>query len=151
MNKKDIKILSHLRNDARMSLTRMSKKTSIPISTIFDKIKLLQDDVIKKHTTLLDFNKLGYSTRANIMISVDRESKDPIKYYLTKNPCINSVYKINNGFDFMIEGVFRQIKDMEDFLDTLEQRFDIKDKQSYFIIDELKRESFMTDPELVFE
>ena len=151
MNKKDIKILSHLRNDARMSLTRMSKKTSIPISTIFDKIKLLQDDVIKKHTTLLDFNKLGYSTRANIMISVDRESKDPIKDYLTKNPCINSVYKINNGFDFMIEGVFRQIKDMEDFLDTLEQRFDIKDKQSYFIIDELKRESFMTDPELVFE
>jgi len=151
MNTKDMKILSHLRNDARMSLTSMSKKTSIPISTIFDKIKLLQDDIIKKHTTLLDFNKLGYSTRASIMIAVDREDKDAVKDYLNKHPSINSVYKVNNGYDFMVEGIFRQIKDMEDFLDKIDSKFQIKDKKSYFIIDELKRESFMTDSNLIFD
>ncbi len=150
MDKKDLKILTNLRHDARMSLTKMSKKTSIPISTIFDRIKIFQDNVIKKHTSLIDFNYLGYSTRANIMLLVDKKDKEAIKDFLLKHQSINSVYKVNNGYDFMIEGVFKQIKEMEDFLEQLEQRFTIVDKKSFFIIDEIKRESFMSDPEMLF-
>ena len=150
MKQKDLKIIAHLRQNSRMPLTKMSRRTQIPVSTIFDRIKLCKNNIIIKHTSLLNFNKLGYNTRANITLKVDREDKEALKEFLIKNQSVNSVYKINNGFDFMIEGVFKQIKDMEDFLDDLEDRFKIVDKKSFFIIEDLKREAFMSNPHLVF-
>ncbi len=65
--------------------------------------------------------------------------------YLMKHQNINSVCKINNG-DFMIDVIFKHIKDMEDFIENMEHGFDIKDRQVYYVIDDIKRESFMNDP-----
>jgi len=149
MNLKDIKIITNLRQDARMPLTTMSKKTSIPVSTIFDRLKANEQNVIVKHTSLLDFTQLGYFTRANITFKVDRENKDALKEYLIKNQSVNSVYKINNGYDFMVEGIFKQIKDMEEFIDQVKSRFKIEDTKSFFIIEDLKREAFMADPQMI--
>jgi len=150
MNPKDLKIIAYLRKDARIPLTRLSRKTNIPVSTIFDRLKAKEEDVIVKHTSLLDFGKLGYYTRANIALRVDRDDKDKLKEHLLKNPSVNSVCRINNGYDFMIEGVFKQIKDMEEFLDQLENRFKILDKKTFFIIEDLKKEEFMSDPQMMF-
>jgi len=149
MNAKDLKILSHLRQDARMPLTKMSKKIQIPVSTIFDKIRNYENGLILRHTTLINFEKLGYSTRANISLKVNKEDREDLKNYLVKNQLVNSVYKINNGYDYMIEGIFKNIKDMEDFIECMEHKFDIMDHKCHFIVQEIKRESFMAEPDLV--
>jgi len=49
---KDLLILSELRQNARETLTKMSKHTGIPISTIFDKIKQLN---IEKEIIFTDY------------------------------------------------------------------------------------------------
>ena len=144
MNKKELLIITHLRQNARETLTRLSKKTGIPVSTIFD--QLIRTDVINKHTCLLNFSNLGFNTRANIMLKVNREDRELVKDYLANNNNINTVYKTNNGFDFMIEGIFKHIKNLEDFMEILEEKFPIKSKQVFHIIDDIKREGFMTDP-----
>ena len=144
MNKKELLVITHLRQNARETLTRLSKKTGIPVSTIFDQLK--RTDVINKHTCLLNFSNLGFNTRANIMLKVNREDRERVKDYLVKDNNINTVYKTNNGFDFMMEGIFKHIKDLEDFMETLEENFPIKSKQVFYIIDDIKREEFMADP-----
>ena len=149
MHPKDLKIIAFLRKDARIPLTKLSKKTHIPVSTIFDRLKAKERDVIVKHTSLLDFNKLGYHTRANIAVRVERDDKDKLKDHLLKNASVNSVCRINNGYDFMIEGVFKQIKDMEEFFDVLENKFRILEKKTFFIIEDLKKEEFMSDSNLI--
>lgn len=146
MKAKDLQLIAHLRQNARMSLTKMSKKTHIPVSTIFDRLKCNEGNVIVKHTTLLNFTKLGYHTRANITLKVERDDKEELAKYLMKQSRVNSLSRINNGYDFMIEGVFKQINEMEEFLDNLEKKFKIRDRKAYFIIEDLKREEFMSDP-----
>jgi len=150
MKKKDVMILSELRNNSRISLTNLSKRTLIPISTIFDKLRSYEDNFISKHTTLLNFTKMGYSARASIMISIDSHQKEEAKDFLRICPNINSVYKVTNGYDFMVEGIFIDIREMEEFFEKLESRFSIKDKKVFYIIDDIKRESFMTDPDMTF-
>lgn len=145
INKKDLIVISYLRQNARETLTRLSRKTHIPVSTIYDKLKLHEHELITKYTSLLDFSKLGFNTRANIILKVDRNKRDEVKDYLIKHQNINSVCKINNG-DFMIDVIFKHIKDMEDFIENLEQRFDIRDRHVYYVIEDIKRESFMNDP-----
>ena len=146
---KDMMILSHLRKDARETLTKMSRMTGIPVSTIYDRLKMHEKELIKGYTCLLDFSKLGYSARAKIIVKVAREKRDQLEHYLLSHESVNSLYKINNGFDFMVEGIFRDIKQSEDFLEALEIKFGVKSKQVYYIIDDIKREAFMAEPEML--
>ena len=149
LNQKDLKVISILRANARETLTNISKITNIPISTLYDKLKLYNKSIVKKHTSLLDFPALGFYTRANIVIRVNKNSREAIKGYLIKNQNINSLYKVNNSYDFMIEAVFKHIKELEDFIDKLEKKFEIEDKQIYYIIEDIQRENFMANINLL--
>ena len=142
----DLKLISYLRKNARQTLTNISKKTRIPISTLYDKLKLHEGNIILKHTTLLDFAKLGFNCRANVLLRTDREHREKLGSYLKVHPLINNLYKINNGFDFLAEGIFCHVKDLEDFVDELEKNFPLEEKKTHYIIEDLKREEFMPDP-----
>ena len=149
IQKKDLQIISNLRADSRQTLTKMSKKTSIPISTIYDRLKANEGSLIKRHTCLLDFNKLGFTTRAKVLLRVDKSVREELKEHLMKHRNINSLVKINNNYDFLFEAVFKQIKELEEFLEQLEEKFKIKSKQVYYIIEDVKRESFLAEPEML--
>ncbi len=150
MNTKDLQIIAHLRNNARMPLTTMSRKTSIPVSTLFDRLKANEKELITKHTALIDFAKLGYGIRTSIALKAEREDKEKLKQFLVNHHLVNSVYKVSNDYDFILEGIFREIKEMEQFFDDMENSFSISDKKILFITEDLKRESFLSDPRLIF-
>jgi len=148
-SRKDLVIITHLRKNCRETLTNISKKSHIPISTIFEKLKRNDDDIIKKHTCLVDFAKLGFNTRAKIAIQASLDHRQELLNFLIKHQNMNSVYKINNGYDYLVEGIFRNMRELEDFLETLRLKFKIKKQETYFIIDDLKREAFLSDPDLL--
>lgn len=148
-DKKSLLIISALRQDARLSLTKMSKQTRIPVSTLHDKIKEYMGSLIRKHTAIIDFSKLGYNTRALVFLKVEREYRQPLQDFLQSCKNVNNLAKINNGYDFLIEFVFEHIKDMEDMLETIETRFKVNSKETYYIIEEIKRESFLSSPKAV--
>jgi DNA-binding Lrp family transcriptional regulator len=143
-NRKDIMLITHLRHNARENLTRISRLTSIPVSTIFDKLKDYEKTLIKKHTTIVDFKKLGFDIRMNVMLKLAKDTKDAFKDFVIKNENVNSVFRINNGFDFMIEAIFKDMASMEHFMENLE-KFNILNKQELFILEDLKREEFLSD------
>ena len=147
MNRKDLLMLAHLRKDGRMQLTEMSRRTGIPVSTLFDRLR--SNDLITRHTCLLDFTKLGFNTRVNITIKVKREDKQALKDFLLHHPAVNMLFRINNGFDFMVEGIFQSVNSAEEFIDILDQKFAIEDKKTFFVIEDIKREGFMSDPMMI--
>ena len=144
ITKKDQLFITHLRRNARMNLTTLSRKTKIPISTLFDRLKTGEKNMILKHTTLLDFAKMGYGCRANVILKLDKKSRDECREFLMKSEHTNNLFKINNGYDFMIELVFRTMKELEDFTENLEERFNVQEKKVHYIIEELLKENFMT-------
>jgi DNA-binding Lrp family transcriptional regulator len=142
-------LLSHFRRNARESLTTISRLTRVPVSTIFDKLRHYEQSFIKKHTTLVDFSKLGFMTRANVMLKIAVEHRDAVKALLLKHQNVNSLYKVNNGYDYQAELVFHHIKDLEDFLEMLEAKYKVQQKTIYFIIEDICREEFLAKPELM--
>jgi DNA-binding Lrp family transcriptional regulator len=151
-NKKDIVLMSYFRSNARENLTRISRLTAMPVSTIFDKLKEFEKELIKKHTAIIDFKKLGFDIRINMLLKVPRESRETLKQFLIKNENINSVYRVNNGYDFLIEVIFRNMDDMQKFTDCLE-KFRLEEIKEMFVLEDLKREGFLadkSDAELLF-
>ena len=138
-------LLSFLRSNGRESLTSLSKKTKIPVSTIFDRLRLYEQEVICKHTALLDFSKLGYTAKAKILLKVKKEEREELAKFLKSRKEINSADKINNGYDFILEGIFTNVKGLHQFMEDLEENFKLEEKQIFFIIDELLKENFLCE------
>jgi len=94
----DLLIVSHLRQDARITLTQMSKQTSIPISTIFDKIRGFKETgLIRKNTSIVSFDRFGFNTKALIFLSTSREERGQLIDILKNSSNVNSLFKVNNG------------------------------------------------------
>jgi len=142
--RKDFLLLSYFRNNARENLTTISRQTNIPVSTIFDKLHQFEESLIKKHTSLFDFKQIGFDVKVNILFKTARENRDAFKDFLMGNFHINSIYRVNNGFDFLIEAIFKDMGELHDFLEEVEA-FKIESKQELFILEDLKREGFLSD------
>lgn len=148
LDKKDMLIMSYLRMNSRETLTRISKKTQLPVSTIYERLKGAKAKLILKHTALIDFAQLGFMTRAHVLIKASKSEKYQLQDYLSKHQHVNSLTKINNGYDFMVEVVFRHVQDLEGFLEALEQRYKLK-KQVHYVLSDVRKESFLSDPALI--
>ncbi|MFC1769320.1 hypothetical protein ACFLZX_06180, partial [Nanoarchaeota archaeon] len=77
---------------------------------------------------------------------VQKEKRILLADFLIKHNNVNSAFKINNGYDFHIECMFRNLKELEEFNENLEEKFNIKDKKVFFLIEDIKRETFLEDP-----
>jgi DNA-binding Lrp family transcriptional regulator len=143
ISEKDKTIFRHLRKNARINLTDIAKITKIPASTIYDRVKANEKIIVKKHTTLLDFAKLGYHAKAMIALKVAEEDKDRLFDFLNQHNNVNSLYRINYGFHYLAEVVFQNVLQVEDFMHMLGKNFRIKEKHIFNLIDDIKREEFM--------
>jgi DNA-binding Lrp family transcriptional regulator len=138
---KYLPILQHFRLNSRVRLTDLSKKTQIPVSTLFEKLKYFEENnLISKHTSLLNFRELGYDVRTQLLIKAVK--KDDLQKYLTKHQSVNNIYRVNNGFDFLIEAVFENISAFDKFLKELDS-IGIEKSEEFFVLEDLKREGFM--------
>lgn len=144
MNEKERQIISQLRKDARTSLASISFEVGMPLSTIYDKInRLHKDNVIKKYTALVNFPSLGFHYHAKLVLKIKKEERKELQLFLQKNQSVNSLYEINNGFDFLIETVHQNIKEYLSFKDGLEECFNILDIKEFQVINVIEKEKFL--------
>lgn len=131
-----------------MSLTEMSKFTKIPISTLFERLKDFNNGLIKKHTTLVDFSRLGYEARARVLFKAKRGESVKLRELLNTSRNVNELYKVNNGFDFMVEFIFKNMRELEEYLEKIEVMYPIDKQQVFYMVEEIKKEEFMSKPKL---
>jgi len=148
LKRKDLLLLSYLRQDARMRLTTLSQRTGVPVSTIFDKIKTASP-FVSKYTVVMNFQSLGFATRAMIVLKVKKDNRQEVADYINHSASINTAFKINNGSDYILDAVFRDMKELEDFLEHLESTFKVEKQQVFYILDVLKQEDFLSNPQMV--
>ncbi|MDP6293208.1 MAG: Lrp/AsnC family transcriptional regulator [Candidatus Woesearchaeota archaeon] len=142
----DRKTISWLRKDGRMSLTELSRRTRIPVSTLFDRMKHHYPDVVR-HSCLINFSKLGFDSRAYVLFKL--QDKDSFMQYLQKHHNVNTLFRVNNGWNVMVEFIFPTMHALEAFLERLDKRFSIEDKKVHYVLEEVMRERFFTEPELI--
>ncbi|MEK6818709.1 MAG: hypothetical protein AABY10_02125, partial [Nanoarchaeota archaeon] len=80
-----------------------------------------------------------------VVVKTMFEKREDMLNYLLRHPNVNNVYRINNGFDFQYEAIFRNLKEQEDFMEDFENLFPIKKKEVYCVVDDVKREGFLED------
>ncbi len=139
---RDLRIFKELRHNSRQSLTGISAKTGIPISTINDVLKKSNNHIIKKHISLFDYSKLGYGIRAKILLKLDALNKaGEFEQLVQEHKNINSAFRLDNGCDFIIDFICSNMSELQDFLAKAND-VGVIQKQVFFVTGNLKEEGF---------
>jgi len=82
----DKKILEVLRDNARLTYTEIGKKLGVAHSTVYERIKKLEENrVIKKYTVIINADKLGFKpTIAIVTVYTDPKESEKIAEKLAK-------------------------------------------------------------------
>jgi Lrp/AsnC family transcriptional regulator, leucine-responsive regulatory protein len=142
---KEIELITALRKNSRTSLVNIGQKLNMPVSTLYDKLKRFQDfGIIKRHTTILNFSKLGYYHHMKLALKTTPEMRESLVNFLRENSAINSIHEINSGFDLMLEVIHKNVRDYYTFINLLNEKFSPMEILEFQIIQELERETFLT-------
>jgi len=145
LRKKELEILSHLRSNARHTVTAIGKRLGIPRTTVFEKIKKFKKlGLIDRFTCIVDFNQLGQSICAYVLFKSEPSQKEALGEALRTNANTNNVVKLGNDFDYMASFVFGNMNDLHSFLDIISSKYNIKETKVLYIAKDLKREGFMS-------
>ena len=145
----DFEILAHIRRDAGKPVPKISKETGIPNSTIYEKINRQFRHIVKRRAALVDFSKLGFHSIVMFAISCREGTREEVRQFLIEHPRINTLHRINFGWDFLAEGIFRNLGEAEDFKAHLKEAFSPSAIEGFSVVEELKREQFLTSAEHV--
>ncbi|WMT50764.1 MAG: Lrp/AsnC family transcriptional regulator [Ferroplasma sp.] len=120
IDKKDMKIIEYLKEHGRDKISDISNSLEIPRATIFERMeRLRKDGFIKKYTVDLNYEKLGYSVLAYIMIqynpksSIDQRS---LCVNLSRMDNVISASIITGDWDIILLTAQKSMKDLSTFV-----------------------------------
>ncbi len=144
MDKKDKKIIKCLKDDARASTQEISKKTMIPITTVYNRIKkMIESGIIKNYTVVLDQDKIGKSLPAYVLITVDKEELkegsfdyDQLARQIKNMPEVEEALSITGVYDLMLKARLENVSQLNEFLVKLRKVQGIEKTQTGVILSE---------------
>jgi len=126
LDKKDIQILKILQRNSKISLKELARKVSLPVTTVFNRIrKFEQNGLIKNYRAILDPKKVGYDVTAFILVAYDASSKRSqreVARDISKLPFVQEVHIITGEWDMLLKVRGRNSEEIGKFvLDKLRE------------------------------
>lgn len=131
-------LLKNIRDNSRQSIAKLSRRSNTSPATLYAVLRRLDSKLITKHVAIIDFSKLGFNIRVNILFNVLNEE---FSKKLEKLEQINSLYKvIGNDNSYLADCLFKDLKEFSEFKE------EILHKQGaiiseIFLIETLKQEN----------
>ncbi len=116
----DIKIISLLQEDSRLSFNRIAKELGISVGTAYNRIRGLEEKgVLKGYTAIIDPVKVGYPLTAIILIQAEGKHLLEVESKIAMINSVISVYDITGEFDVAVIARFKDRFDLNKFIKAL--------------------------------
>lgn len=116
MDEKDQLILEKLMKNARKSTKQLAKELNLPRSTVYDRIKKMEDEgIIKKYTAVADYKKLGKPIIVFILakyVGSKGITQREVGEKIAKLENVVEVHLISGQWDILIKARGRNIDDI---------------------------------------
>jgi DNA-binding Lrp family transcriptional regulator len=116
----DIRILSLLQEDCRLSFNKIANKLGVSVGTAFNHVKNLEKNgVLKGYTAVLDSGKLGYNLTVIIMIQAEGTYLIDVENEIAKISNVVALYDITGDYDAIAIAKFKDRASLNTFIKSL--------------------------------
>lgn len=124
MDKIDRKIINSLQKNAHASLKDLSKECFISSPAIAARInKLEKSGIINGYHSSIDIEKIGFHVRAFIQVQLEPRQKDEFYPYVQSIPNVVECNCVTGDYSEIMEVIFPSTTDLDNFINTIQQRF----------------------------
>ncbi len=117
MDVTDVKILTKLLTDARLSYRKIAQEIGVSPPTVLTRVeKLERENIIKFYSAVLDHEKLGYDLTAIIEVTAVKGKISEVEKHIAKLSNVCAVYDITGLTDMMIIAKFKNRKELSNFV-----------------------------------
>ncbi len=142
----DLKILDVLKENSKLSTSQIAKRTLIPTTTVYNRIrKLEKDGIIRKYTVILDQKKLGRPLTAYILIHYNlaalrtKISREQLRKEVLCLPYVEEIKYLTGRYGGLLKV---HLKDMEELnnliLNKLIQIPGVGTTETCFVLEDVK-------------
>jgi len=102
LDEADIKILKELQKNSRLSFEELSKRVGISKSTIYRKVKRMEElGIIRRYTISIDHSVFGKEIVAFVLIKTEPDKIPSVASKLTRFRDVLSVYRITGEYNIL--------------------------------------------------
>jgi len=136
-------ILRSLRENARMSLQDMSRRSGISDATIQFRLKRMKaNKVIEQFTIMANPAATGYQITAIMLVQTDNEKHDQVVKALAKVPDITEVYGILGEHDLFLKVWSKSLEELNTLInDRIRSIEGIEDLHEIVVVERAKDET----------
>ncbi len=148
LTKKDEIILGFLKENCKISSREISEKTSIPITTIHNRIKKMEDEgIIRHYTAMLDNKKLGKSIQAFVQVNVmyvtpsgRHVSQEELAGKIYQMPEVDECYIMTGGTDILVKVSVKDVDELNVFvIDKLRDLEGVQNTTTSIVLNDISR------------
>lgn len=104
LDEADIKILKELQKNSRLSFEELGKRTGISKSTIYRKVKRMEDlGIIRRYTISIDHSVFGQEVVAFVLIKIEPDKIPSVASKLARFREVLSVYRITGEYNILVK------------------------------------------------
>lgn len=139
----DRAILRSLRENARISLQEMSRKSGISDATIQFRLKRMKaNGAIERFTIMANPAATGYAVTAIMLVQTDAERHDQALIDLGKIPEITEVYGILGEYDLFLKVWSKSLEELNSLInDRIRSISGIEDLHEIVVVERAKDET----------
>ncbi|WOO37041.1 Lrp/AsnC family transcriptional regulator [Anaerocolumna sp. AGMB13020] len=121
MDNIDIGILSELKKNGRASASEISRKVSLSIPAVAERIrKLEQSGIIEQYTIKVSRSKTGNRLLAFIFVNINKnENIDNFRNIIVKHSCVLECHHVAGEYDYLLKVVLEDTEALEYFLTSI--------------------------------
>jgi Lrp/AsnC family leucine-responsive transcriptional regulator len=116
----DLKILSRLQQDARLSNVELAKAVNLSPSPCLARVRALEaEGIIARHVTLLDPLKLGLTVSVFIQVRLEKQVERALETFeaaIRDRPEVMECYLMTGDSDYLLRVVVPDVQALERFI-----------------------------------
>lgn len=114
INKIDLKILTELQTNARITNQQLAEKVHLSASACLSRVKRLENDgLLKRYVTEIDLEKLAPHVEAFAEVTLENHFPEDFGKFddaIAKIPEVTDSYKISGAYDYLLKFVCTDVK-----------------------------------------
>ena len=135
----DVRILSGLRVNARLSYVEIARELGISEATIRRRIRALEDKgIIQGYSCYLNYQLIENPVKAYVHLALEPGSRDGVVDKVTAHPRAVAVYRVTGEHDVLCVMFFVDMSELHEFLDKYLQVPGIRHMETQIVLSPYK-------------
>ena len=140
----DKEIINSLLIDSRLSYRKLAKKLKVAVATVMHRVnKLEKENIIRKYTSKIDYEKLGYDIEVLIDIKISKGKLFLVEKKIASNPNVFAVYDTTGADDAVILARFKNRRMMDNFLKKIQTYDFVERTHTKLILNTIKEDQML--------